>query len=402
VIERVRRFGADHLFANLILIRFLSLTGDSLIRFAIPVYVFTVTGSAAYSGVAYALEWGPRILVMPFIGALADRLPLRRQLLWLEGIRIGLLVVLAASAPVPLVIVIGSVFAVMNGYSYVLLEGCMSIMFGTARGGKLQARIQATDSLAMIAGPALGGILLTTHGFFAAVLVGSVCLIASVCFIVIFRVPLRPGTAVRRRLLSLDDLREVWHLIAGSPVMSRLLLLMALINLTEGTILALIPPAMLSTFGQTPFSVGVLTVAAEGAAALALIFLSFLLKHSRLSVLAAFAGAGMIVFALALGTAGNLAVFSAAFILFMVAQGIFVVHVRTERIRLIPLEHVGKIVSVMNSFILIPLPLSGLLIAALSGRFAPQAIILMALAASVLFIVPVFVVTDPRRRALQS
>jgi MFS family permease len=387
-----------NLFANLILIRFLSLTGDSLIRYALPVYVFTQTGSAAYSGLAYALEWGPRILVLPFLGAMADRLPLRRQLLWLEGIRLCLLVVLARSVPLPAVIVIGSVFSVMNSYSYVLLEGCMSVLFGASRGGKVQARIQATDSVALIAGPGLAGILLTSYGFVAATVVGSLCLVASVCGIIIFRIPLRAASGVKRPLVSTADLREVVELLKKTPVLLRLMVFTAIINLVEGTIMALIPAVMLSSFGQTPLGVGVLNAAANGGAALALIGLSFVLKRTRLQTLAIWSGVAMVATGLALGVTGSVVVFCAAFVAFMIAQSIFVVHARTERLKHTPMEHIGKIVSVMNSFIMIPLPLSGLLVAALAGRFHPQTIVMLALAAGVALVPVALLLTGGRAR----
>jgi MFS family permease len=390
------------LFANLIAIRFLSLTGDSLIRFALPVYVFTRTGSAAYSGLAYALEWAPRVVLLPFLGALADRLPLRRQLLWLEGIRLCLMVVLACSVPLPAVILIGSVFSVMNSYSYVLLEGCMSVLFGAARGGKVQARIQATDSVALIAGPGLAGILLAGYGFLAATAVGSLCLVASVCGILIFRIPLRAGSGVKRPLVSTADLREVAALLKTVPVLLRLMTFTAIINLVEGTIMALIPAVMLSSFGQTALAVGFLNAAANGFAALALIGLSFVLKHTRLRTLAIWSGAGMVAFALALGVTGSVVVFCAGFVLFMVAQSVFVVHARTERLRHTPIEHIGKIVSVMNSFVLIPLPLSGLLVAVLAGRFHPQTIVLLALAAGVALVPPALLLTAERARCASA
>lgn len=399
---RLERFGSAHLFANLIAIRLLSLTGDSLIRFAVPIYVFAQTGSAAYSGLAYALEWGPRILLLPFLGALADRLPLRRQLLWLEVIRICLLLVLARSVPLPAVILIGSLFSVMNSYSYVLLEGCMSVLFGASRGGKVQARIQATDSIALIAGPGLAGILLAGYGFVAATVVGSLCLIASVCGILVFRIPLRAQSGVKRPLLSGADLREVLALVERTPVLLRLMLFTAIVNLVEGTILALLPALMLSSFGQTAFGVGALNGLANGLSALTLIGLSFLLKRTRLQVLAVWSGLGMAACALVLGTTAGVLVFCASFVLFMVAQSIFVVHARTERLKHTPLEHIGKIVSVMNSFVMIPLPLSGLLVAALGNRLHPQAIVLLALAAGAALVAPALLASGARRAPAAS
>ncbi len=53
--------------------RFLSALGDQFLLFAAPLIVYQATGSVAKSGLAFLIEWTPRILFLPVAGFFADR-----------------------------------------------------------------------------------------------------------------------------------------------------------------------------------------------------------------------------------------------------------------------------------------------------------------------------------------
>jgi hypothetical protein len=53
--------------------RFLGSLADQFLLFAVPLMIFKTTGSIAWSGVAFSLEWLPRILSFPIAGAVVDR-----------------------------------------------------------------------------------------------------------------------------------------------------------------------------------------------------------------------------------------------------------------------------------------------------------------------------------------
>lgn len=88
----------------------LSVLGDQMTRVALAVLVFARTGSAALTGLTYALTFLP-LLAGPLLAGLADRYPRRRVLVITDAGRAGLVAVMAIpglplGALLPLIIVV--------------------------------------------------------------------------------------------------------------------------------------------------------------------------------------------------------------------------------------------------------------------------------------------------------
>src|SRR4051794_13848124 len=77
-----------------------SVAGDQLARVALSVLVFHDTGSAALTGLTYALTFVPSLLGGVFLTGLADRFPRRELIFWIDVVR-GCLVVLVAVRGLP-------------------------------------------------------------------------------------------------------------------------------------------------------------------------------------------------------------------------------------------------------------------------------------------------------------
>lgn len=75
-------------FRRLWLATSLSVFGNTFSLFAVPLLVFSLTGSAVKTGATLALSTVPYVLVSPFAGVVADRCDRRRVLLvtsWLQA-----------------------------------------------------------------------------------------------------------------------------------------------------------------------------------------------------------------------------------------------------------------------------------------------------------------------------
>ena len=60
-------------FRVFLLSLFVSRLGDQILLFVVPLVVFQLTGSVAWSGLAFAAENLPRYVSFPICGALCDR-----------------------------------------------------------------------------------------------------------------------------------------------------------------------------------------------------------------------------------------------------------------------------------------------------------------------------------------
>ncbi|GAA1610711.1 MFS transporter [Kribbella sancticallisti] len=75
-----------------------SVVGDQLARVALSVLVFSDTGSAALTALAYALTFVPSLLGGIALTRLADRVPRRELMAWIDGLRGALILPVAIPA----------------------------------------------------------------------------------------------------------------------------------------------------------------------------------------------------------------------------------------------------------------------------------------------------------------
>src|SRR6201999_608027 len=136
---------------------------------ALPYQMFVITGSAFLTGLIGAAEIGPLIVASLFGGALADRFDRRRLLLLCQFALVGIaaaLAVAAATGPPPewLLFVLA---AAMAGASAVERVTRSTTVPATISKERLPAAISLTYGLyqlTSVAGPGLGGVLISLFG----------------------------------------------------------------------------------------------------------------------------------------------------------------------------------------------------------------------------------------------
>jgi MFS family permease len=143
--------------------------GSQAALVALPYQVFVITGSAFLTGLLGLAELGPLVIASLFGGALADRLERRRLLLLCQFALVGLaaaLAVAAATGPPP-VWILFVLAAGMAGASAIERVVASAIVPKTVSPEMLPSAISLTYGLyqlTMVAGPALGGILIAVFG----------------------------------------------------------------------------------------------------------------------------------------------------------------------------------------------------------------------------------------------
>lgn len=160
-----------------------SLVGDQIARVALTVLVFARTGSAALTGITYALTYLPSVVGGAFLSPLADRYRRRAVMIWCDLIRMVLLAVMALPwLPLPALAVV-LVVVVLIGRPFfaaenALLPDILSGEFYALGSGLRTTTLQVTQ----LVGFAAGGALIATIGahwglFFDALTFGVSALI---------------------------------------------------------------------------------------------------------------------------------------------------------------------------------------------------------------------------------
>jgi MFS family permease len=192
----------------------ISFVGDAVSMVALVVLVVQITGSASAVGGALLARLLPT-LASPLAGVLADRVDRRAVLVASDLIRA--VVVLGMVFTRDLVVLYVLIF--LMGLARTLFNPTIRAAFPSVVGGgdltRANALISGTYSVSIMAGPALGGLLVASSGVNVAFLLDAVTYLVSAAFL--FRIPL-PRPRVETREGFVKELRTSLSYLAAARV----------------------------------------------------------------------------------------------------------------------------------------------------------------------------------------
>jgi MFS family permease len=357
--------------------RFFGALADQVVLFAVPISVYIGTNSLAMSGLAFFLEWLPRVLCLPFLGLLVDRFPLRRQFIAIDVARFGLTLALTMIGNYVAVMVIAGLLSLFNAYAFVALENVVATQVPRDEIPRNQARLQTLDQVTRVLGPMVGGLLLGLISFAPLMVVAAVLFGLGTLLLFLFFFPSErtDDQRAQRQRAIMHDLAVGFRILFESRVLVRLVILTLLVNLTEGVATAVLPAIIIGRFRQTSEVIGVVQSSAAIASIAMLLALSFVVDRVSLQFIAAVSGLAMILMALLMAGTSSYILFGGGFTCYVVARCCYTTYVRTERLKHIPAQHLGKALGLMIAALLIALPLSGVIVMVFQAIVAPQTII---------------------------
>jgi MFS family permease len=194
----------------------LSFFGSMVTYVALPYQVYQLTGSSLAVGLLSLAELGP-LLVTAFIGgALADAVDRRRMLQLAElslGIAVAVLLVnsLLAEPRVWVLFVMAPVMAALDGFQRPSLDAMIPRLVTREELPAASALDSFRGTIGMIAGPAVGGILIASIGLPATYGLDVVTFAASLVALALMRAVPPPPDAVAPSLRSVvEGVRYAW------------------------------------------------------------------------------------------------------------------------------------------------------------------------------------------------
>ena len=177
-------------FALLWFAGLISLTGDWLLRVALPIYVYQLTGSPATTSAVVAIDVGAAILLSPLSGVLVDRWDRRRVMLTVNLLQAVLVLPLVAVQSAQGVWIVLAVTAA---------QSALRQFIGPAEHALLPMLVQTTDlpaanslnalnnNIARLVGPALGGVVAATIGLAGAAVLDSASFVVAAVLVGLIR-----------------------------------------------------------------------------------------------------------------------------------------------------------------------------------------------------------------------
>ena len=224
-------------FTLVVIGQIISLFGNAIIRFALPLYLLNYTGSSALFGTVTACAFLPSILLSPLGGIIADRVNKRNVMVMLDFFT-------------AMVIFIFS-FLSNSGNLVLFITVTLMILYGIA--GAYQPSVQASvpvlvsqenlmaansvvniiSSFSALLGPVLGGILYSAYGLTPVLWVCILCFLLSAFMELFIKIPFvkqKTGSKLREMIRE-DFSQSITFIRKEKPVIGKVLVAICGINL---------------------------------------------------------------------------------------------------------------------------------------------------------------------------
>lgn len=348
----------------------------SMATYAIPLLVLATTGSAALTGLAFTLEWVPRLAAFSWAGAAVDRWGSTRVFRTAAALRTVLLLAAVAAltavddglAATVAVMTLAAATGVLIEYGYVAAETAGALAGRKAGDGehRVQAVLLSIDNTANLAGPAAGGLLLQYAGRTGMLLtIAGLSLLAAA---------LAPRDRLHRpadtSASPVQGLRVGWSTLRSIPALAWLIAGLTASNLCTGTLQAAAPILIVQEMHQTSASVGLVWSAAAAASLLTVTICRYAIDRAGLWPVGAACALVASVAGVAVAQAGEYTQLLVLVAALMAGESGMTVVLRTLRSKLIPEPVFGSTLALTILLMLLPFPAAGLLVA-----FTPAALL---------------------------
>ena len=224
-------------FTIMILGQIISLFGNAILRFSLSLYVLEVTGSAAVFGTILAVSMIPTVLLSPFGGVLADRLPKQKIMTILDFVTAGLIVFYDAfygsAENLAAVTIFMILLTLIQAFYQPSVQASIPLLASQEQLMAANGIVMQVQALAGLLGPILAGMLYGIGGVKPILAASAVCFFLSAVMELFLRIPHEKreadGSPVHMALLDLKG--AVTYLIRENTCLFKLLIVVAGINL---------------------------------------------------------------------------------------------------------------------------------------------------------------------------
>jgi MFS family permease len=359
--------------------RFCSALGDQFLLFAVPLIIYKTTQNISLVGLAFFVEWAPRVLSLPLAGTFSDRWGGRNVYLIADLVRMtvcllgfGLMKLFPESMFIITSIVMG-ICAFFYAQAFIALEATVPKLVDQADLPKVQSLLQGIDQTSSVLGPALAAISVLYINTLDFLLIAASVFGLSFLGILLMGSSLTIQTSNPRKYIW-QDIQKGSEILLNHPNLLLLTSLSFLINLIIGIALAtgaaLTNGTFHSYFGALNTSAGLLAV-------FSFLLIPKLIKSFSIFRLGIVAYLAVVCGGILIGIANSFYLFVIGYGLACGSSGVFNVYIRTERVQWIPSEHLGKTIGLIVLLNQLSLPTAGLLVALASGWIGTQSLFIL-------------------------
>lgn len=243
-------FGRD--FLLVVIGQIISLFGNAILRFALPLYLLRQTGSPALFGVVTACSFAPMVVLSMAGGVLADRVNKRNIMVGLDFSTTAIILLFYAALgrlpTVPLFIAVLMLLYGISGTYQPAVQASVPLLVQKEKLIAGNAVINQVNTLSGLLGPVAGGVLFTLWGIGPILLLSAACFAFSAVMEIFIRIPheRRPSEAGVFQVVRRDLQECVRFVRSEKPVFVSVVVLVAMFNLVLSAVMIVGTPILIT------------------------------------------------------------------------------------------------------------------------------------------------------------
>ena len=224
-------------FTLVVIGQIISLFGNAILRFALPLYLLRETGSSTLFGVVTACSFAPMVILSMVGGVLADRVNKRNIMVGLDFSTAALIMLFYVSLgkipTVPLFIVVLMLLYGISGTYQPAVQASVPLLVAKEKLMAGNAVINQVNTLSGLLGPVIGGVMFTLWGIDPILLLSAACFTFSAIMEIFIHIPheKRPREVGVLRVVGMD-LKESYQFVkTEKPIFFSVVFLVSIFNL---------------------------------------------------------------------------------------------------------------------------------------------------------------------------
>lgn len=236
----------------------ISLFGNAVVRFALPLYLLKVTGSSILFGIVTAIAVIPQIILTPIGGVIADRVNKKKIMVVLDFFTAVLILMCMMllgkwNLVILLVITLMILYGIQGTYQPAV-QASIPALCNEKNLLKGNAVVNQVNTFASILGPVLGGALYGKYGIKVVLLLSIICFFLSAIMEVFIVIP-HNREKMEGGFFSIakKDFKESLIFVSKKkPILAKVIIILAFLNLFQTSLLLVAMPVVVTQiFGMS-------------------------------------------------------------------------------------------------------------------------------------------------------
>ena len=233
--NNTKKYGKD--FTLVVVGQIVSLFGNAILRFSLPLYLLRETGSSTLFGIVTACSFLPMIMLSLLGGVLADRVNKRNIMVCLDFLTAGVITVfswLLGIVPIiPLFITVLMLLYGISGTYQPAVQASTPALVPKEKILSANAIVNQIGALANFIGPIIGGMLYGAFGIVIILKVSVLCFVLSAVMEIFIKIPFQKQPTQDKVLqIAAGDLRDsIRFLRIEKPLFVQICIVIAGLNL---------------------------------------------------------------------------------------------------------------------------------------------------------------------------